>query len=857
MYNNKAHLNSYRGVLKNKNLSKVIDEALLSPVGSTKRKQAMKMISVIRKTKHDGQGGPGPAIPRVNMRLKPVQYDYSNFLILPSTPPVRVPFGEKAPTPKPVHDGAGFVPLLAGAAAAAPYVAAGAGLAARYGGTAMRAMGAGLSAMKAAPALSTAGGRAATALNTTLVGGAGLAALGAGQGNTPAPVSTPKTNITGLPQYGSPALNALTGKTGPKTPEQFAASLKSGGTQPNQPGTPTQGPSEALRNMSIANSPGGQNPTQGNTAPGIVDRFANVQSAVDNNMGATMFAVDAMNRGGDYLKSLPGFENLPSSMLNGGGTLSGRLQTIDNALRKSYSLDEMLNSYTDLVRNGIGLEGRLTDYVRGRDEFLNETEDMITDLKKRTMKMDMSDPRTQASVGQHMNYLYEMRGRQNKRYVEFLDMSVKEADNRVTAAEQLYQTQYDNYAREFEYKSNITKEEYQMMYTGLTELYTNVAEAPARAWEAAKSEQEWNKTQLQIMKDQQELSGFTTGSYPETYKMLQDVNVIDGDGRWKINNHAISIAGQDTYSLLKIMDDGVRNALSVPDKDGNFLQPGQAQQVVGNALGHLLLMKTGGYIDEATYNSYHQNILNTATTSLASDTRGLIGDDKLASYKDAVKSIGGTRGWTFWNKTKPTRAEFLKQWSGQLDSGILNSIYTDMEGFTSPQEYIDTFMTGAGELGQGGAEVDDNTIRTRLVESYVRKLQPQAISGSMGFNPVGGGTNQASRIASAIKKVESNGNYNARGASGEFGAYQFMPSTWTDWAGAYLGNPNAPMTQQNQDQVAMAKISELIKQGYNEQQIALIWNGGSPNVKKGVNSYGVAYDSGAYANKVMNALQYS
>jgi len=110
------------------------------------------------------------------------------------------------------------------------------------------------------------------------------------------------------------------------------------------------------------------------------------------------------------------------------------------------------------------------------------------------------------------------------------------------------------------------------------------------------------------------------------------------------------------------------------------------------------------------------------------------------------------------------------------------------------------------------------------------------------------------QVAAAIKKVESGGNYNAKGGSGEFGAYQFMPATWKSWAKQYLGDPNAPMTQKNQDYVAEKKIKDLLNQGYTPYQVALVWNGGQPVVKKGVNKYGVAYDSGAYANKVIKAL---
>ena len=112
----------------------------------------------------------------------------------------------------------------------------------------------------------------------------------------------------------------------------------------------------------------------------------------------------------------------------------------------------------------------------------------------------------------------------------------------------------------------------------------------------------------------------------------------------------------------------------------------------------------------------------------------------------------------------------------------------------------------------------------------------------------------AQAIANAIKEVESGGDYNAKGGSGENGAYQFMPATWSQWAKTWLGNANAPMTKENQDLVAERQIQSWIDKGYTPRQIALMWNGGTPKEKKGVNSFGVAYDSGAYADKVLGAL---
>lgn len=107
-------------------------------------------------------------------------------------------------------------------------------------------------------------------------------------------------------------------------------------------------------------------------------------------------------------------------------------------------------------------------------------------------------------------------------------------------------------------------------------------------------------------------------------------------------------------------------------------------------------------------------------------------------------------------------------------------------------------------------------------------------------------------LAKAIRTTESNGNYQATGASGEKGAYQFMPGTWSGWAKQHLGDANAPMTESNQNQVAYKQIESWKNQGYQPQQIASLWNSGDPNWagKVGVNKMGVKYDVPAYVNTV-------
>lgn len=102
-------------------------------------------------------------------------------------------------------------------------------------------------------------------------------------------------------------------------------------------------------------------------------------------------------------------------------------------------------------------------------------------------------------------------------------------------------------------------------------------------------------------------------------------------------------------------------------------------------------------------------------------------------------------------------------------------------------------------------------------------------------------------------EVESKGNCDARGGSGEVGCLQFLPSTWRMWAVEVLGYV-PPMTQTNELYVATSMIQKWINQGYNNEQIATIWNSGGIVHKSGINSHGIAYNTRSYAQAVLKHI---
>lgn len=233
------------------------------------------------------------------------------------------------------------------------------------------------------------------------------------------------------------------------------------------------------------------------------------------------------------------------------------------------------------------------------------------------------------------------------------------------------------------------------------------------------------------------------------------------------------------------------------------------------------------------------------------------------------KVISGTR------LTPEQRKDFVSQAANLYNAtlqqqNIINKQFAERsQKFGIPPEYVvrdlGSYTTNSTTDDTGSLEDQarnagiDSTILQSMRSEYGDEQTAEYLKRKMGgltnaapAQAQNGVNTRVEKLAAAIKQHESGGNYNAKGASTEGGAYQFMPSTWSQWAKQYLGNANAPMTPQNQDTVAKAKISDLFNQGYNEQQIALIWNGGQPVIKKGVNKYGVPYDTGKYANSVLS-----
>lgn len=111
------------------------------------------------------------------------------------------------------------------------------------------------------------------------------------------------------------------------------------------------------------------------------------------------------------------------------------------------------------------------------------------------------------------------------------------------------------------------------------------------------------------------------------------------------------------------------------------------------------------------------------------------------------------------------------------------------------------------------------------------------------------------KIVNGIEKNEgAHGNCKRIGDSGEVGCFQYMPDTWNGDSIKYLGYVAPATSYITQKYVTAHKVQAWIDQGYSPYQIGLLYNGGEIKEKKGINKYGVAYNSGAYAKKLVTNI---
>ena len=425
-----------RVIMRNPQLSKTLKDAWDAPIGSSKRHNASKIISVVGKLRQnkifDGSGGPAIATTTDPRGRIPSNYDdimnasTTNSYQSPPVAPIRDVYGSSS---GPVAGSLPWVAKTVGQGVSEAVQGLGSIIGSvpstyyNLGKDTLESMGKSLiSSYKPLGGIAAANETFLTGKPLEQTTGAKIFSIGS-MGQTPAqaPVTAPVTT----PAVAKPsATGAKAGTTMPWiTPNMWNQPF--GTTASSAPKDTTLG-----AGTDIPSGPADQNapsPT-GATDPTVnayYTKFPWLESILGANPTLDEFTQALGAHVDDLQKMFPGID---ISSLASASVLNGQKGSLVDMLNQKLGLDALTYQAKNMLDQGQNLQGNLTDYIVGRDKFVKDIDKMIDDVQNKQLYSAWNDPNIVAQNKDYLNFLYTLKGRQNANY----DDIVKRASDKWT-----------------------------------------------------------------------------------------------------------------------------------------------------------------------------------------------------------------------------------------------------------------------------------------------------------------------------------------------------------------------------------------------------------------------------------------
>jgi len=180
----------------------------------------------------------------------------------------------------------------------------------------------------------------------------------------------------------------------------------------------------------------------------------------------------------DFEKLSTLFPGTPKDALPYGSSLVRQVGDLRDRLKEENKINQIQDNLTRLQERGLTIETDLTNYIRGRDEYIEKIDNMIDKTTESMYEMsNLGDPRVSKSLNKYLNYLHIMKGKQQQRYTDYLKSAITYHDAELTRAENSYDTAYNRFKEEFDLEADIAEEDYNRIYETIQEMYTNLEKA--------------------------------------------------------------------------------------------------------------------------------------------------------------------------------------------------------------------------------------------------------------------------------------------------------------------------------------------------------------------------------------------
>ena len=112
--------------------------------------------------------------------------------------------------------------------------------------------------------------------------------------------------------------------------------------------------------------------------------------------------------------------------------------------------------------------------MTARDKYIERLDSLIDTTNESMIDMDMANPYINKQMNNYRNYLYIMKGRQQKRYADFLKTAINQHNLELTRAQNAYDSTLKQFNRELDSKTAITEEDYNNINEMLKEMYNTL-----------------------------------------------------------------------------------------------------------------------------------------------------------------------------------------------------------------------------------------------------------------------------------------------------------------------------------------------------------------------------------------------
>lgn len=256
------------------------------------------------------------------------------------------------------------------------------------------------------------------------------------------------------------------------------------------------------------------------------------------------------------------------------GLLSEQLNDLRDTIDKKYKIEGQLDKLFDLQQRDLTIEDDFKSYIRGKDEYLGDIDRLLDGAETKIASMDTSNPYVAQRMQMYVNYLTILQGRQNKRYIDFLDSGITKHKNDIDSATNVYNRSIEQANKEYQEIGTVTVESYNMLKTMLEDIYDNIESREDRQikleeYETRKSDAVLDSTYkvLRNAKLNAEIYGGTAGIEvnASTAKMFKDMYMVgeNDDGTLNFSTYnpydvasQASMAGQNSeYAMNSFMKD--------------------------------------------------------------------------------------------------------------------------------------------------------------------------------------------------------------------------------------------------------------------------------------------------------------